>query len=1120
MTNSVSYSTFNIGRFRGVDYADSELNMNVSHSPDMMNLIPYENGAVRSRNGYENVLSCDGRINGIYSLVEQKGTKVLIHHGNKLSEWREHAMYKYEVPAEGLLADYIFIANGTMYKFTHAPLQETDEFSFTLAGTVLKINDEVVDVAETSGSASGTYFLVEESSEGGVYHAKQKIKVFNIAKDRLPYGLDNFSIDSPYRGDDYVMTAYFGISASAVPAGGLTITYVDCNQMFEYTLANGETYSVRAAEKKISSLSEIVLASRKGLWFSNGEWSYRSKIPTGVCYHFAIGEDTYFFKCGGLQAGDVVKFDGDTKYLYLNDVRISMLDSANSQKLTMEQYSYPLVELSADFPDRKSVCAQMSNYLYIFTGDTAYVYGGEEQTNDEGHPTGDKVYGLSRMVDKAYVPTIRINADPITSTASSATHNRTWIDSGGGGGDGLAGANFLTDLRIEEFYVPGGGGGSSTAASYYDPGTVIYYKLPLYRSPVTKIDKIERLDTSGEWVTVNTTEYSLDAMTGIITFAKTLYGSPVSGRSNYKVTYSVTYDGGADVKKKNFPIAEAVSCETPEYCYYKRYKFYLGRDIDDLSGGLDIQLNFKADGKADGAHVIDIGNEIKEKGFDKGTAVNLSYARIKATYDGAVSYMLLPNGNYAVDSFRSKNKKKWVIPDPADPDFPEVHYDYIYYYAYWQIYAKLINEEGRIYLEVSEPYYALEYIDETVKTTTANPTGVPISKRKVIHITSVDMILAFTQYSYKDRIDRAGICCKFGASGNMDRLFVAGWDKMHEYEFWSDIDNPLYFPDTNYACLGDEDTAIMGWSRINNNQLAIHKNSNGSDPTVYIQSASISQNMAQVEDAKSGTLQLLSTFSVTFPVTEGPPGDGVISQRAFGVLCGEPLALSEKGVFATKYVADIAADVRYAVPRSYYINPKLKECDLSDAEAIVFNNRYYLSLGDGRVFVADGAQRYAVGGDSDESSFEWFPWDNVPARIWWVSDDRLYFGTADGRICRFTDGFMDIDKPVRAYWTSPWLDFGTQTYYKKIKNVVLTCTEPRTDFSEVNIDYIGKNGAKTVKSYLIDNTGHLGVIPSIATNRKAKKVTGLKVRVRSDNAEDFGIMGLSFLYIVSGKYKG
>ena len=57
MTNSVSYSTFNIGRFRGVDYADSELNMNVSHSPDMMNLIPYENGAVRSRNGYENVLS-------------------------------------------------------------------------------------------------------------------------------------------------------------------------------------------------------------------------------------------------------------------------------------------------------------------------------------------------------------------------------------------------------------------------------------------------------------------------------------------------------------------------------------------------------------------------------------------------------------------------------------------------------------------------------------------------------------------------------------------------------------------------------------------------------------------------------------------------------------------------------------------------------------------------------------------------------------------------------------------------------------------------------------------------------------------------------------------------------
>lgn len=848
MTNSVSYSTFNIGRFRGVDYADSELNMNVSHSPDMMNLIPYENGAVRSRNGYENVLSCDGRINGIYSLVEQKGTKVLIHHGNKLSLW------------------------------------------------------------DTDGSL--------------------------------------------------------------------------------------------------------------------------------------------------------------------------------------------LTTLSCVFPDRKGASVQMGNRLYIFSGEMAYVYGEFDVFDELGNKTGTR-YELRKMEDEAYVPTILINSEPIKTKYQTGSRTAVPVDTDGGGGVKYEDINLISAKSTVGFLVSQASaaealpilgenkGYSGTAGDYY-------HKLPLPQSPIQSVEKVKKVNEDGDWDEVLPSAYSVDTEKGILTFNAPLSVTPVSGKDNYRVTYSVDWRGEAEERRLNVKFDKFEENFNPPFLQYYSKCHEYQKYVDGIYyTACKYRILLGTDLANNGVVRIRLTSDKRMVFYNKqNERVRLDYLDLTAGYNAEEHKIPLSSSEFAVEVL-------------GEDQFSHDSSSYVYV----RIYTQVVKDGDNYYLDITQPY-AIWHSDRE------------IWRSPYFSFQSLRLVYSQRSSSYPDRVNKASLVTKFGASGNMDRLFVAGWDKMREYEFWSEVANPLYFPDLNYACLGDEDTAIMGWSRINNNQLAIHKNSNGSDPTVYIQSASISQNMAQVKDAKSGTLQLLSTFSVTFPVTEGPAGYGVISQRAFGVLCGEPLALSEKGVFATKYVADIAADVRYAVPRSYYINPKLKECDLSDAEAIVFNNRYYLSLGDGRVFVADGAQRYAVGGDSDESSFEWFPWDNVPARIWLVSDDRLYFGTADGRICRFTDGFMDIDKPVKAYWTSPWLDFGTQTYYKKIKNVVLTCTEPRTDFSEVNIDYIGKNGAKTVKSYLIDNTSHLGVIPSIATNRKAKKVTGLKVRVRSDNAEDFGIMALSFLYIISGKYKG
>lgn len=1114
MINSVSYSTFNIGRFRGVDYADSELNMNVSHSPDMMNLIPYENGAVRSRNGYENVLSCDGRINGIYSLVEQKGTKVLIHHGNKLSEWRKASgqtpMYGYTVPADGLKAKYVALLTDGPHGFEYTPLTAEDVVTFDDGSFYV---NNIKQATTVGGYSSPIPMAITEYGD-----VISRNAFGDYASAFIGIDLSYDTVDGSGHSSSKVQSICTSgeVSKNTIPESGAlvvydTSTYNEYSKMGKLVIGDDE---YRADVRSID-ISQLIAEKQAERYVTSG-FAYTNKAVLSsdfdykVTYSFRVGKKAVA-KCriAALQADDFVVYDEETKKLYINNAEVAVDNGLSGGQVidleNLDNGAAPVLnDIDVILPDRKGACVQMGNKLYIFSGEMAYVYGEFDVFDELGNKTGTR-YELRKMEDEAYVPTILINSEPIKTKYQTGSRTAVPVDTDGGGGVKYEDINLISAKSTVGFLVSAASaaealpilgenkGYSGTAGDYY-------HKLPLPQSPIQSVEKVEKLNPDGDWEEVLASTYTVDTDSGILTFNAPLSVTSVSGKDNYRVTYSVDWRGEAEerslikqVEESNFllenfnpPIILKYS-RADNYkkhldgIYYSatKYRILLGTDLAD-NGAVRIRLTGKR---------LQFENKENKR-------IRLGCIDLKAGYTAQEQKIPIPGTNdYAVRVLDSNE---------YSCDSSE--------YVYVRIYTQVIKDGENYYLDITQPYTICLRRDED-------------GDLSIIRIgedcfTNIKLTYSQRSSSYPDRVNKAAIVTKFGASGNMDRLFVAGWDKMREYEFWSEVDNPLYFPDLNYACLGDEDTAIMGWSRINNNQLAIHKNSNGSDPTVYIQSASISQNMAQVEDAKSGTLQLLSTFSVTFPVTEGPPGDGVISQRAFGVLCGEPLALSEKGVFATKYVADIAADVRYAVPRSYYINPKLKECDLSDAEAIVFNNRYYLSLGDGRVFVADGAQRYGVGGDSDESSFEWFPWDNVPARIWWVSEDRLYFGTADGRICRFTDGFMDIDKPVKAYWTSPWLDFGTQTYYKKIKNVVLTCTEPRTDFSEVNIDYIGKNGAKTVKSYLIDNTSHLGVIPSIATNRKAKKVTGLKVRVRSDNAEDFGIMALSFLYIVSGKFKG
>lgn len=88
----------------------------------------------------------------------------------------------------------------------------------------------------------------------------------------------------------------------------------------------------------------------------------------------------------------------------------------------------------------------------------------------------------------------------------------------------------------------------------------------------------------------------------------------------------------------------------------------------------------------------------------------------------------------------------------------------------------------------------------------------------------------YVSKSGRERINGCEFGMLYGVDGEANRLFVSGNGECGNYDFWSELDDLMYFPESNYAKLGLESSNIMGYSRIGSN-MAVHKEDNGQDVT-------------------------------------------------------------------------------------------------------------------------------------------------------------------------------------------------------------------------------------------------------------------------------------------------
>lgn len=404
------------------------------------------------------------------------------------------------------------------------------------------------------------------------------------------------------------------------------------------------------------------------------------------------------------------------------------------------------------------------------------------------------------------------------------------------------------------------------------------------------------------------------------------------------------------------------------------------------------------------------------------------------------------------------------------------------------------------------------------------------SKPEVTGEDNVEITYSKVIQGYPERITKCCINTFFGIN-NDTRVFVTGNPDYINRDYYSESLDPTFFPDINYSVIGSENTAIMGYVK-QYGDLVIVKQSNSQDASMYLRSATT--------DGEGNAL---------FTVTQGIVGIGAASRYTFADLYDDTIFLANEGVFGLD-TSSVTLQKTTQL-RSHYVNAKLaKEAGKYEAFACVLNNNYYLFINN-HVYIADAMQRN--NNVSKSYGYEWYYWEDIPARCAMEFENELYFGTPDGRLCKmksvqeygtnaYSDDYYEIVDGINVLkkhsylsrWSTRVDTCEDASSYKRIEKGNIGLLIKPADNNKVKILYKTNKGEKDVKEYQDTRTIDFEYIDFsnfnfggdsdspyfIATNKKDRKCKTFQMIFENNEINStMGLIEIHFKYSIGNRIK-
>lgn len=289
-------------------------------------------------------------------------------------------------------------------------------------------------------------------------------------------------------------------------------------------------------------------------------------------------------------------------------------------------------------------------------------------------------------------------------------------------------------------------------------------------------------------------------------------------------------------------------------------------------------------------------------------------------------------------------------------------------------------------------------------TFTTAPGASPVNGQDNVHITAHK-----AREGYADKIDHCRIFAVYGVGGAEDRIFLSGNPEEPGQDWYSGFEDPTFFPDTAYTKVSRDGSAVVGYA-ILGNTLA-----------TFLQGQGVGRNAI----VRTGSLD--DEGEALFRVTNTLLGEAPVAPWSFAYIGKEPLFLTERGVYAI--TAEELTGEKYTQERSYFISSALGAlADKREATASIYRDFYVLSIGED-LYLLDGQQRtYEKNNPYSSYQYEAYWWPGIGARITWVEDGVLWFGTEEGAVKEFAsqvddpESYNDDGAAIDAYWETSDLD--------------------------------------------------------------------------------------------------